>query len=238
MISISNLTVSVENFSIADINLTINEGEIFAILGKTGAGKSMLLEAIAGFYRAEKGGVYLEKADIREIQPELRQIGFVYQDFALFPHMTVYENINYGLKMHKVHSKEADRVIRNIVELMEISSILHRYPPTLSGGERQRTALARALVLHPRVLLLDEPFSSLDPNTRKQMYSLIKEIHKSFSCTIIFVTHNFKEAGFLANRVGIMVNGRMKAICNSQQLFEKFDDDEVNNFLGGKSYDN
>lgn len=238
MIRVNNLTVQVKNFKINKINFIVEDGEIFAILGKTGAGKSMLLESIAGFYRTETGGAYLDNTNVRDICPELRQIGFVYQDYGLFPHMTVYDNINYGLKMHKIHKKKADIKIKNIAGLLEISSILKQYPPTLSGGERQRTALARALVLKPKVLLLDEPFSALDPNTRNQMYSLIMEIHRKFSCTIIFVTHNFQEVQRMADRVGIMIKGEMKAICEAGYLFQDFEDQDVNDFLGGKQYGN
>jgi ABC-type sugar transport system ATPase subunit len=238
LIKINNLTVRVKNFSIRNINIEINEGEIFAILGKTGAGKSMLLETIAGFYQPDCGAVFLSDVNVRDMEPEHRQIGFVYQDYGLFPHMSVYENIYFGLKMNKVKKEEADARIRDMVELLNIGSVIKQYPATLSGGEKQRTALARALVLNPKVLLLDEPFSALDPDTRNQMYHFIMKIHKTFSCTIVFVTHDFKEAHKLANRVGIMVKGELQMICKAEELFGENKEEEIICFLGGCYHDN
>lgn len=238
MIQIKNFSFQVKNFKLNHIELEIPENEIFAILGKTGSGKTMLLESIAGFYRGDSGAVYIQGTDVVDIMPERRQIGFVYQDFGLFPHMTVYENIQYGLKIHKVEKKKIDKVIRDMAELLCIHSILDQYPSTLSGGERQRTALARALVLNPKILLMDEPFSALDPNTRNQMYELIEKIHRTFQCTILFVTHNFYEAQRMAERIGIMVKGELRIICKADDLFENYEDLEISEFLGGNFNDN
>lgn len=232
MIEVQNLTIQMKSFRLQNIQLSIAPGEMFAILGKTGAGKSMLLEAVAGFYKPDRGAVYLDGKHVLKIPPEQRKIGFVYQDFGLFPHMTVYENIRYGLKMHRIPKSEAKRKIQEMTELLEIERILNQYPATLSGGERQRTALARALVLTPKVLFMDEPFSALDPNTKTQMMELLKRIHKAFSCTILFVTHNFEEAEYMADRVGIMINGGIRRICHADQLFQMCEDDEVNAFIG------
>lgn len=194
----------------------------------------MLLESISGFYRADMGIIRVNKIDVCSIKPEYRQIGFVYQDFGLFPHMSVYENIIYGLRMHKVKKKKADAVVQEMVNIMGISKILEQYPATLSGGERQRAALARTLVLNPKVLLMDEPFSALDPNTRCDMYELVKSIHKKFCCTIIFVTHDFQEAQYMANRIGIMINGEMRYICKAEDLCKICGDDEIKEFVSTK----
>lgn len=180
MISINHFSLRIGVFSLKDIHTKIFQNEIFAILGKTGSGKTLLLEAIAGFYRGESGGIYLQGTNVLDIPPEERDVGFVYQDYALFPHMSVYKNIYYGLKMHKKSQVESHDIIMRIAETLGITHILHHYPQTLSGGEAQRTALARALVLNPDILLMDEPFSALDPNTKEEMYELIERIFRNF----------------------------------------------------------
>lgn len=237
MIYINDFSIHVGNFRLSNIELNILENEIFAILGKTGSGKTMLLESIAGFYRGDSGAIYIERTNVIDITPEKRQIGFVYQDFGLFPHMTVYQNIQYGLKMNKIEKKKSDKAVNDMADLLNIRHILEQYPSTLSGGERQRTALARALVLNPKIMLMDEPFSALDPKTRNQMYELIERIHSTFQCTIVFVTHNFYEAQKMAERIGIMVDGKLKVICKANDLFQNHDDFEVLEFLGGKNHD-
>lgn len=238
MIQIKNFSFQVDNFKLNNIELEIPGNEIFAILGKTGSGKTMLLESIAGFYRGDCGAVYIQGTDVVDIMPESRQIGFVYQDFGLFPHMTVYENIQYGLRMHKINKKSSDKTVRDMAELLCIDHILEQYPSTLSGGERQRTALARALVLNPKILLMDEPFSALDPKTRNQMYELIEKIHQTFQCVIVFVTHNFLEAQRMAERIGIMVKGELRLVCKAENLFQRYEDKEILEFLGGDLDDN
>lgn len=237
MILIKNFNLSIDKFKLNNINLLIASNDIFAILGKTGSGKTMLLESIAGFYQGDTGTVYIHGTDVVTIKPESRQIGFVYQDFGLFPHMTVYENIRYGLRMHRVDKKKCDNVINEIIQILKIEHVINQYPGTLSGGERQRTAIARVLVLNPRIILMDEPFSALDPNTREQMYELIENIHSKYGCTIVFVTHNFYEAQRIAKRIGIMVNGELRTICKAEDLFNQKDDWEITEFLGGNYYD-
>lgn len=238
MIHIDCFSLRVGDFRLQSIMLEIMENEIFAILGKTGSGKTVLLESIAGFYRGDSGAIRIRGKNVMDTAPESRKIGFVYQDFALFPHMTVYDNIRYGLKMHKVDKAQADASVRDMARLLCIDHILKQYPETLSGGERQRTALARALVLNPKVLLMDEPFSALDPATRNQMYALVEEIYNAFPCTIVFVTHDFHEAQRMAARIGIMINGEMRTVCSAAELFRHCGDREVTEFLGGNSHDN
>jgi molybdate transport system ATP-binding protein len=232
IIEIKNFSAHLGNFKLRNINLDVKRNEIFAILGKTGSGKTVLLESVAGFYKGKTGDICIEGNNITETPLEKRGIGFVYQDFGLFPHMTAFGNIAYGLKMKKIQRAECYKRIQKIANQLSISHVLDQYPGTLSGGERQRTALARALVLQPKVLLLDEPFSSLDPITKKEMYRQIREIHKIFGCTILFVTHDFTEAQTMADRIGIMSNGELKSIRNKMDLFKKTNDMELNQFLG------
>ncbi|WP_373483089.1 ATP-binding cassette domain-containing protein [Acetobacterium sp.] len=233
MVEIKNYSIQLGSFQLNNINLSISEKEIFAVLGRTGSGKTVLLESVAGFYRKFSGDVSIQGKPVIEIPLEKRQIGFVYQDFGLFHHMTVYENITYGLKIQRKDKAYKKEMADKMAEILSIGRILNQYPGTLSGGERQRTALARALILNPKLLLMDEPFSSLDPATKEMMYQQIKEIHKIFGCTILFVTHDFNEAQIMADRIGIMVKGELKGIRKSADLFEDCQDQEINQFLLG-----
>ncbi len=235
MIEMKEYSLSLGDFSLKNINLEIQDGEIFSVIGITGSGKSVLLEALAGLHTDHAGEVLYDGLNIDNKDIGERKIGFVYQDYSLFPHMNVYENIEFGLKMHKVAQDERHRVVSKIMEDLHLTHLAHRFPQTLSGGEQQRVALARALVLAPEVLFLDEPFSALDPNTRKDMYALMRRIHDTYKCTIVFVTHNFDEAQELADRIGVMIDGEIRAIRDAQELFENHEDQEVREFLGGRA---
>lgn len=228
------LKIARGTFKLGPIDLSVKEGEIFAILGRTGSGKTVLLETLAGFYQEQyEGDIFVFGEEGYDLTPDMRDMGFVYQDAGLFPHLTVEQNIAYGLKMHKTDPKEIEEKISYITELLSITGIRKQYPATISGGEKQRTALARSLVLNPRILLLDEPFSALDPSTRQKMYEEIRRIHKQFKCTIIFVTHDFAEAQNLADRIGIMLHGQLKAVVDADSLFDNEYDDDVKEFLRG-----
>jgi len=231
-IEVKRLFLKMGDFQLKNISFDIHPKEIFAILGKTGAGKTLLLESIAGFYRSMEGCIFLQGKNVLDIPLTERKIGFVYQDYGLFPHMTVRKNISYGLKMQKKSKKEIAEKVGHMAEIMSISHILEQYPDTLSGGEKQRTALARSLVLNPGVLLLDEPFSSLDPVTKAAMYKELLKINEHFDCAILFVTHDFTEAQKLARRIGIMDKGCLKAVRNSEELFDYYQNDELNQFFG------
>lgn len=233
-VTAENVTVRCGDFSLKNINLSVMQNEIFAILGKTGAGKTVFLESIAGFYKNYGGEIYLFGNNAEGIALEDRSVGFVYQDYGLFPHLNVFKNIAYGLKMHRVHKDEVRQNVESMAEMLSISHILNCYPATLSGGEKQRTALARALILRPKLLLLDEPFSALDPSTKKSMYNELLMLHQKFGCTTIFVTHDFKEAQSLAGRIGILLDGKLTAVVKSEELFSKNMNytDEIYNFLG------
>lgn len=233
-VTAKDVAIKFGDFNLKNINLSVMQNEIFAILGKTGAGKTVLLECIAGFYPSFDGEIRLFGNNAVGISLEDRSVGFVYQDFGLFPHLNVYKNIAYGLKMHRVSKTEIRQKVESMAKMLSISHILNSYPATLSGGEKQRTALARALILHPKLLLLDEPFSALDPSTKKNMYNELMMLHKKFGCTTILVTHDFKEAQSLAGRIGILLDGKLTAVVKSNELFSENKNytDEVCDFLG------
>lgn len=223
-----DLVVKRGNFTLGPVNLNIEKGEIFCILGRTGSGKTVFLETLAGFYDKKYEG---------EIVIHGKNRGFVYQDSGLFPHMTVEKNISYGLRMNRVDKKTIEEKVRDITEILSISNIRKQYPATVSGGERQRAALARTLVMDPDIIFMDEPFSALDPATCRRMYEEIRRIHKKFKCTIIFVTHDFREAQHLADRVGVMLNGKLRTIVRAEELFTVQHEEDVKEFLGGVQHE-
>lgn len=231
-IRIEHLLVTRGSFTLRVDELTVSPREIFAILGETGAGKTVLLEAIAGAYPVDEGAIELDGKNIETLPVQQRHLGIVYQDYALFPHMSVAENIGYGLKMNDVPADEAARRIERQLSLFGIERIADRFPGIISGGESQRCALARALVMEPEILLLDEPFSAVDPATKERLYQTIRDIHRAFDCTIVFVSHDFNEAATLADRVGIVLGGKLRAIARSNELFTKKFDEDVMRFLG------
>lgn len=231
-VEVKGFTLKKGDFVLKNVSFEVHSHEIFAILGKTGSGKTILMESIAGFYPGTEGAVYLNGQAVLDIPISKRNIGFVYQDYGLFPHLNVYQNVSYGLKMQKKSKKEIAEKVRYIADILSITHMLHQYPGTLSGGEKQRTALARALVLDLELLILDEPFSALDPVTKNEMYDVLMGIHERFGCAILFVTHDFNEARKLADRVGVMDSGRLMDIRCSDSLFELYNDDEVNRFFG------
>lgn len=231
-VAVRNFSLRRGNFRLKNINLTVHKNEILAIIGKTGSGKTMLLEAISGAYRVKEGQIFISGTDVRSLPIEKRGIGFVYQDFGLFPHMTVYQNISYGLRIRKAAKESIKEKVEHVAQLLSIQHILNCWPATLSGGECQRTALARSLIVNPRLLLLDEPFSALDPVTTDKMHELMLDIHKQFDCTIIFVSHDFKEAQSLAERVGVMIDGELIEVRNYKELFFPYEDERANEFLG------
>ena len=206
-IEVCDLVVSRGDFSLRVDRLSVAPREVFAILGETGAGKTVLMEAIAGAFPFERGQILLDGKDVESLPIQQRHLGIVYQDYALFPHMTVRENIAYGLRMNGCAPDETrERVAR--------------------------AALARALVLEPEILLLDEPFSALDPTTKDRMYATVRDIHARFDCTIVFITHDFNEAAKLADRVGVVLDGSLHAVMAANELFSGSCDDDVRRFLG------
>lgn len=231
-IAIRNMTVDCDEFVLRDVSLEIAESELFALLGRTGSGKSILLESIAGAFDLSRGSILIDGVDAQTIPVRERHMGIVYQECALFPHLNVLDNVAYGLRHHGVKKDEARRQAHGMLDRFGIGHLSHRYPTVISGGESQRAALARALVLKPRILLLDEPFSALDPATKLQMYATLREVHEEYNCTIVFVTHDFNEACALADRIGIVLDGRLCEVLDADELFEAEHDAEVECFLG------
>jgi molybdate/tungstate transport system ATP-binding protein len=221
MIAIKNLKVNLGDFLLQNINLDIEPGEYFIVLGPTGAGKTVLLESIAGLYPVLEGEVWIGNKEITGMSPEKREIGIVYQDQVLFPHLSVEKNIAFGLKMRKCPKDEAKAKIDAIVEVVGISHLLKRIPATLSGGEKQKVALARALVTEPKVLLLDEPLSALDPETRERMQGELREIHRRIELSVIHVTHDFEEAIALGHRVAVLNDGCIAQIGTPEEFLRR-----------------
>lgn len=232
MIKIEDLSKDWKEFKLQHIDLQVKNGEYFIILGPSGAGKTLLLELIAGIWYTDSGQIYMDNKNVTHLPPERRGVGFVYQNYMLFPHKTVFENIAFGLNLRKVKKEEIKTRVEEMMDLFSISHLADRFPRTLSGGEQQRTALARALIIYPKVLLMDEPLSALDKNTREDLIKEMKNIHQKFDITIIHVTHNFDEALMLADRIAIMKDGKISQVGNSTEIFRKPADKFVADFVG------
>jgi molybdate/tungstate transport system ATP-binding protein len=232
MITLEKVSHEWGDFSLKNVSFRVKKGEYFIILGPTAAGKTLILETIAGFYIPRNGNILLNGKNSTHIPPEKRNIGFVYQDYSLFPHMTVEENIAFGLKMRKLPKGEVETKVQSIMDSMGLSYLKDRFPSTLSGGEQQRVALARALVIDPDILLLDEPLSALDPRTQESLRSELKRIHEVRGTTTIHVTHNQGEALALANRIGVIMNGEVIQVDTPYKVFNEPVSEEMAIFVG------
>lgn len=232
MLRVENLFKMWKDFKLEDLSFEVLEGEYFIILGPSGAGKTLLVETIAGIFKPERGRILLEGEDITNLPPEKRKISYIPQNYGLFPHLNVYENIAYGLKLRKIGKDGIRREVEKIAESLEITNLLKRSVKTLSGGEQQRVAIARALVVKPKLLLLDEPFSNLDLNLKAKLIKEMKKWKKDFGFTAIHVTHSFEEAILLGDRAGIMINGKLEQIGEIREVFSKPKNEKVAKFLG------
>ena len=232
MITVENIYKKWGGFALKNISLNVRDGEYYVILGPTGAGKTLLLETKAGFHKPERGRIILNGKDVTNLPPEKRGIGFVYQDYMLFPHMTVEENVEFGPKIRHMDMKERKETVNQILELVGLQKLKKRYPKTLSGGERQRVAIARALAVKPEILLLDEPLSALDVNTQKELRGELKRIHEKLGLTTIHVTHNQAEAYILADRIAVMSKGKIVQVGTPDEIFHKPKNDYVARFVG------
>lgn len=221
MIKIKNLCVDLGDFLLYDINFTVSEGEYFVVLGPTGAGKTVLLESIAGLYPIKSGEIWLRGKEVRELEPEKRGVSIVYQDHVLFPHLSVKDNVIFGLRLRKEKHQEIKVTLDWITDLLSISHLLHRKPETLSGGERQKVALARALSTKPEVLLLDEPLSALDPEARENVQQELRQLHRVLNITTVHVTHDFEEAIALGHRIAVIGEGHLKQVGTPEQIFRQ-----------------
>jgi len=221
----------ITNFICQDINLTVKDGELLVLLGPTGAGKTTLLNIIAGLINYA-GTVSFDGNSIDNLPARLRKVGFLFQDLALFPHLDVRSNIAYGLTIQGSPEGENNSRIKELLRLMNIGHLSRRYPKDLSGGEKQRVALARALATSPNILLLDEPFSSLDFRTSRYLMMELRRVQKAFNITTIYVTHNLLEAKEMADRVGIIYDGKLEQIGLPQEVLFNPQSKKVSDFLG------
>jgi ABC-type Fe3+/spermidine/putrescine transport system ATPase subunit len=235
MLKVENLTVKCGAFTLKEITFQVAHSEFFVVLGPTGAGKTVLLETIAGLHSPTRGRVFLGGRDVTLLPPEQRGISIVYQDYALFPHLKVKENITYGLRFRH-EFRRTEKNWREVVNLLGIGHLLARYPGSLSGGEKQRVALARALVTQPQMLLLDEPLSALDPGTRKEIEQELKKLHLALGLTTVMVTHNFGEVFALADRVAVILDGALAQVGTPQEVFRSPKSREVARFVGIENF--
>ncbi|HET57049.1 MAG TPA: ABC transporter ATP-binding protein, partial [Deltaproteobacteria bacterium] len=235
MIRTDNIHVDLGMFHLVDVSIDVAENEFFALMGPTGAGKTVLLEAIAGLIDIHRGYVWIGGRDVTRLPPEKRGVGIVYQDFSLFPHMTVLENIVYGLRFHHVPKPVAAERLERLAADLNLGHLFDRLPTNLSGGENQRAALARALMINPSVLLLDEPLSALDPRFREEMRDSLKALHRHSSTTFLMVTHDFAEALSLADRAAVMNDGRIEQTGTVEDIFRRPRSTFVADFVGMKN---
>ena len=217
-----------------NIDLDIKKGEFLALLGPSGSGKTTLLRMIAGLEHPDSGSLLMQGQSLNEESIQSRKVGFVFQHYALFKHMTVFENVAFGLqvKKKKPSKKEIEEKVHSLLNLVQLDFLHDRYPSQLSGGQRQRVALARALAIEPRVMLLDEPFSALDAKVRQELRTWLKRLHHQLQITSIFVTHDVEEALELADRVVIMNEGKIQQIGTPTQVYQEPSNKFVYQFLG------
>ncbi len=235
MIKIESLRIELPGFVLKDVELSIQDGEFFTLLGPTGAGKTLVLEAIAGVAPITSGRIWVKGRDITHLPPEQRGIGIVYQDYALFPHLSVLENITYGLRYHKADPQASKKWVRALIEQLGLQRLTKRSVRYLSGGEKQRVSLARALAVNPSVLLLDEPLSALDPNFREDIRDVLKKLHQEVKITFLMVTHDFADMLFLGQRTAILNRGKIEQIGSVSDVFERPATPFVADFLGMKN---
>ncbi|MDY6792808.1 MAG: ABC transporter ATP-binding protein [Thermodesulfobacteriota bacterium] len=235
MINIESLRIELPGFTLQDINLSIEDGEFFTFLGPTGAGKTLVLEAIAGIVPITGGHILVKGRDVTHLPPDQRGIGIVYQDYALFPHLSVLENITYGLRYYKDKQPTSGNRIKTLMAQLGLKPLVQRSIKHLSGGEKQRVSLARALAVNPTILLLDEPLSALDPNFREEIREILKELHERLETTFLMVTHDFAEAMFLGQRTAIINRGKIEQIGPVAEVFKRPATPFVAEFVGMKN---
>jgi spermidine/putrescine ABC transporter ATP-binding subunit len=217
---------------VANVSLDIRKGEFITLLGPSGCGKSTLLSMIAGFVTPSEGAILVDGEDVTTVEPHRRDVGMVFQSYALFPHMNVFENIAFGLKMRKQSAERIGQEVRRVIAMMKLEGFEHRRVRQLSGGQQQRVALARAIVIRPKVLLLDEPLSALDKNLRTQMQVELSELHRATGLTTIFVTHDQGEALSLSDRIVVMNRGEVQQVARPIDLYRTPANGFVASFVG------
>ncbi len=218
--------------AVANLDLDVHAGEFFSMLGPSGSGKTTVLRLIAGFETASTGTISIESQDVTDLAPFDRPVNTVFQDYALFPHMSIQENVEYGLRTRKVPKAERAKQALEAIDSVKLTHLSQRLPHQLSGGQRQRIALARALVLRPKVLLLDEPLGALDKQLREEMQVELKRIQREAGITFIFVTHDQEEAMRMSDRIAVFNEGAIEQIGTPQEVYEKPQTKFVASFLG------
>ena len=233
IIEIKNINVSYgSNHVLKDINLNIKNKDFYTFLGPSGCGKTTLLRLIAGFEKSQSGELFIRGKEISNSNPWERDVGMVFQNYALWPHMTVYKNISFGLEEKKIKNSEIQKRVENVLELVDLKDLSKRYPYQLSGGQQQRVALARTLVVKPKVLLLDEPLSNLDAKLRVQMRKELLDLHNKIDITTIFVTHDQEEANAMSSNLAIFNEGIVQQVGKPVDLYNNPANTFVANFLG------
>ena len=233
IIQIKNINVSYgTNHVLKDVNLTIHHKDFYTFLGPSGCGKTTLLRLIAGFEKSQSGELYIAGQEVSNSNPWERDVGMVFQNYALWPHMTVYKNVSFGLEEKKIPKDEIDQRVKEILALVDLQDLSKRYPYQLSGGQQQRVALARTLVVKPKVLLLDEPLSNLDAKLRVQMRKELLDLHNQLGITTIFVTHDQEEANAMSTNLAIFNEGVVQQMGKPVDLYTNPANTFVANFLG------
>ena len=217
---------------VKNLNLNISKGEFVTMLGPSGSGKTTTLMMLAGFETPTNGEIYLQDQPISKIPPYEREIGMVFQNYALFPHMTVQENLSFPLEVRKMSKSEVQDKVKKALDMVELGDFGTRFPAQLSGGQQQRVALSRALVFEPRLVLMDEPLGALDKNLREQMQYEIKHIHERIGITVVYVTHDQSEALTMSNRIAVFNDGVVQQLSTPDILYEKPENSFVAQFIG------
>ena len=215
-----------------DVSIDVPDGSLTALLGPSGSGKSTLLRAIAGLETLDTGKVVINKAEVSKTPPQKREVGFVFQHYAAFKHMTVFGNVGFGLKIRKWDKQKISDRVHELLQLVQLDGLADRYPDQLSGGQRQRMALARSLAVQPSVLLLDEPFGALDARVRKELRAWLRHLHDEVHVTTVFVTHDQEEAMEVADRIVVMNHGRVEQVGGPRDLYEHPANAFVMGFVG------
>ena len=233
MIEARNIVKRFGDFTaLDDVSVEVETGSLTALLGPSGSGKSTLLRVIAGLEQPDAGRVVLEGRDVTNVAPQQRGVGFVFQHYAAFKHMTVWENVAFGLRIRRRPRSEVRQRVTELLELVQLSRLGNRYPAQLSGGQRQRMGLARALAVDPKVLLLDEPFGALDARVRKELRGWLRRLHDETHTTTVIVTHDQEEAMDVADRVVVMNGGRIEQIAPPRELYDHPANEFVMSFVG------
>jgi spermidine/putrescine ABC transporter ATP-binding subunit len=221
-----------EVLALDGVSLDITSGELLTILGPSGSGKTTLLKVVAGFEKADSGSVRIDGAEVTALPPARRDIGMVFQNYALFPHLTVAGNVAFPLEMRNITRAEIDRRVSEALALVELAGYDRRLPKQLSGGQQQRVALARAIVFNPRLLLLDEPFGALDRKLRETMQLEVRRLQRRLGLTTIFITHDQEEALVLSDRIAVMNKGTIQQVAGTTEIYERPANDFVADFVG------